>query len=255
MTAYIIRRVIIGFIILILVTMLVFLFVRLLPGDPLIVYMASYDIGAAQTIGEEEYEKLKAKFGLDKGIHIQYIKWAYGIFTGNWGFTFFGGRPVLDVILERFPATLLLMGSGMALAIIIGMLIGILGAVRRYSIFDYLATTGAMVALSFPTFWFGLMTIFIFSLRSISRSKMFILREASSIETASSANMKLGRTDIALATAILCICPPLSLPVWRPKKSSGGDKPTNSRSSLVFPLTSLLFSTILCRIIAGAIEL
>jgi peptide/nickel transport system permease protein len=72
---------------------------------------------------------------------------------------------VLDVILERLPATLLLMGSAMSLAIIIGMLIGILGAVRRYSIFDYLATTGAMVALSFPTFWFGLMTIFIFSLK------------------------------------------------------------------------------------------
>jgi len=60
MTAYIIRRVIIGFIILLLVTMMVFLFVRLLPGDPLIVYMASFDIGAAQTIGEEEYQFLLA---------------------------------------------------------------------------------------------------------------------------------------------------------------------------------------------------
>jgi peptide/nickel transport system permease protein len=57
------------------------------------------------------------------------------------------------------------MGSGMSLAMIIGMVIGILGAVKRYSVFDYLATTGAMIALSFPTFWFGLMTIFIFSLK------------------------------------------------------------------------------------------
>ena len=119
-----------------------------------------------QEIGEFGLiERIKQVFGLDQPLHIQYLKWAYGIFTGNWGFTFFGGRPVLDVILERFPATLLLMGSGMSLAILIGMLIGILGAVRRYSIFDYLATTGAMVALSFPTFWFGLMTIFIFSLK------------------------------------------------------------------------------------------
>jgi peptide/nickel transport system permease protein len=55
------------------------------------------------------------------------------------------------------------MGSGMSLAIILGMLVGILGVVKRYSVFDYLATTGAMVALSFPTFWFGLMTIFIFA--------------------------------------------------------------------------------------------
>jgi hypothetical protein len=71
----------------------------------------------------------------------------------------------LDVIMERVPATFLLMGSGMSMAIILGMLIGILGAVRRYSVFDYLATTGAMVTLSFPTFWFGLMTIFIFALK------------------------------------------------------------------------------------------
>jgi peptide/nickel transport system permease protein len=87
------------------------------------------------------------------------------MFTGNWGNTFFGGRPVLDVIMERVPATLLLMGSGMSVAMIIGMLIGILGAVKRYSVFDYLATTGAMVTLSFPTFWFGLMMIFVFSLQ------------------------------------------------------------------------------------------
>jgi len=72
---------------------------------------------------------------------------------------------VLGVILERMPATFLLMGSALALAILIGVAIGILGAVRRYSVFDYLATTGAMVALSFPTFWFGLMAIYIFALR------------------------------------------------------------------------------------------
>jgi len=132
---------------------------HLAPGGPLAVYTLN------PTITAQDIERIKQIFGLDQPLHIQYLKWAYGIFTGNWGYTFFGGRPVLDVILERFPATLLLMGSGMSLAIILGMLIGILGAVRRYSIFDYLATSGAMVALSFPTFWFGLMTIFVFSLK------------------------------------------------------------------------------------------
>jgi peptide/nickel transport system permease protein len=132
---------------------------HLAPGGPLAVYTLN------PTITAQDIERIKQIFGLDQPLHIQYFKWAYGIFTGNWGYTFFGGRPVLDVILERFPATFLLMGSGMSLAIILGMLIGILGAVRRYSIFDYLATSGAMVALSFPTFWFGLMTIFVFSLK------------------------------------------------------------------------------------------
>jgi peptide/nickel transport system permease protein len=156
---YIIKRLLQAIPLLIGVSIIGFAMMHLAPGGPLAVYTLN------PTITAQDIERIKHVFGLDQPIHIQYVKWAYGIFTGNWGFTFFGGRPVLDVILERFPATFLLMGSGMSLAIIIGMLIGILGAVRRYSIFDYLATTGAMVALSFPTFWFGLMTIFIFSLK------------------------------------------------------------------------------------------
>jgi len=156
---YIIKRLLQAIPLLIGVSIIGFAMMHLAPGGPLAVYTLN------PTITAQDIERIKHVFGLDQPLHIQYFKWAYGIFTGNWGYTFFGGRPVLDVILERFPATLLLMGSAMSLAIIIGMLIGILGAVRRYSIFDYLATTGAMVALSFPTFWFGLMTIFIFSLK------------------------------------------------------------------------------------------
>lgn len=141
------------------VSIIGFSMMHLAPGGPLAVYTLN------PTITAQDIERIRHVFGLDQPIYIQYLKWAYGMFTGNWGNTFFGGRPVLDVILERIPATLLLMGSGMSLAMIIGMFVGILGAVKRYSVFDYLATTGAMVALSFPTFWFGLMTIFIFSLK------------------------------------------------------------------------------------------
>lgn len=159
MLQYIIKRLLQAIPLLIGVSIIGFAMMHLAPGGPLAVYTLN------PTITAQDIERIKHIFGLDQPIHIQYLKWAYGIFTGNWGFTFFGGRPVLQVILERFPATFLLMGSAMSLAILIGMLIGILGAVRRYSIFDYLATTGAMVALSFPTFWFGLMTIFIFSLK------------------------------------------------------------------------------------------
>ncbi len=85
--------------------------------------------------------------------------------TGKWGRTFFGGRAVRTVIFERIPATVLLMGTAMSFALLIGVFVGVLGAYKRYSIFDYLATVGAMVALSFPTFWFGLMAIFIFGVK------------------------------------------------------------------------------------------
>lgn len=159
MFKYIVKRLLQAIPLLIGVSIIGFAMLHLAPGGPLAVYTLN------PTITAQNIEQIKHIFGLDQPIYIQYIKWAYGMFTGNWGYTFFGGRPVFDVIMERVPATLLLMGSGMSLAIIIGMLIGILGAVRRYSVFDYLATTGAMVALSFPTFWFGLMAIFIFALK------------------------------------------------------------------------------------------
>lgn len=141
------------------VSIIGFSMMHLAPGGPLAVYTLN------PTITAQDIERIKHVFGLDQPVYVQYLKWAYGMLTGNWGNTFFGGRPVLEVILERIPATFLLMGSGMSLAMIIGMIIGILGAVKRYSVFDYLATTGAMIALSFPTFWFGLMTIFVFSLK------------------------------------------------------------------------------------------
>ncbi|MEJ2024311.1 MAG: ABC transporter permease [Deltaproteobacteria bacterium] len=159
MLQFILKRLMHAVPLLIGVSIIGFAMMHLAPGGPLAVYTLN------PTITAQDIARIKQIFGLDQPMYIQYFKWAYGIFTGNWGYTFFGGRPVLNVILERVPATFILMGSGMSLAIIIGMLIGILGAVRRYSVFDYLATTGAMVALSFPTFWFGLMTIFFFSLK------------------------------------------------------------------------------------------
>src|SRR5262249_58109715 len=75
------------------------------------------------------------------------------------------GRPVVTVIGDHLFATLLLMGSSTLIAILLGTWIGIKGAIARYSAFDYLATVGAMVALSIPTFWFGLVTIYVFSVR------------------------------------------------------------------------------------------
>lgn len=156
---YVLKRFLQAIPLMIGVSIIGFSMMHLAPGGPLAVYTLN------PTITAQDIERIRHVFGLDQPIHIQYLKWAFGMFTGNWGNTFFGGRPVLDVILERIPATFLLMGSGMSLAMLVGMLIGVLGAVKRYSVFDYLATTGAMVALSFPTFWFGLMAIFIFSLK------------------------------------------------------------------------------------------
>ncbi|PZW39291.1 peptide/nickel transport system permease protein [Humitalea rosea] len=159
------------------VSLIGFALMHLAPGGPLAVYTLNPSINA------QDIERIRIIFGLDQPIHIQYVKWATGMLRGDWGNTFFGGRPVLDVILERVPATMLLMGSALAVAIVLGLAIGILGAVKRHSIFDYLATSGALFALSFPTFWFGLMAIYVFAvrLRWLPSGGMFELGEEDNI--------------------------------------------------------------------------
>jgi peptide/nickel transport system permease protein len=156
---YILRRILHSIPLVIGVSIIGFGIMHLAPGGPLAVYTLN------PTITVTDIERLRVALGLDQPIHLQYLSWAKAMLTGSWGVTFFGGRPVLEVILERVPATMILMGTSLALAIIVGTLIGILGAVKRNSIFDYLATTGAMLALSFPTFWFGLMAIYVFAIQ------------------------------------------------------------------------------------------
>jgi len=173
MIQFIIRRLLHSIPLLIGVSIIGFGLMHLAPGGPLGVYTLN------PTVSSQDIERIKVVFGLDQPIYLQYWKWATNLVQGNWGTTFFGGRPVFWVILERVPATLLLAGLSLSIAMLLGTAIGVLGAVKRYSIFDYLATTGAMFALSFPTFWFGLMAIFIFAveLRWLPSGGMYTLGE------------------------------------------------------------------------------
>lgn len=177
MLSYIGRRVLQAIPLLIGVSVIGFGLMHLAPGGPLAVYTLN------PTITAQDIERIKIIFGLDQPVHVQYLKWATGMFTGNWGYTFFGGRPVLWVIVERLPATMLLMGSALSIAILLGITIGMIGAARRYSVWDYLATSGALVALSFPTFWFGLMAIFVFAvdLRWLPSGGMYELGEEGNV--------------------------------------------------------------------------
>lgn len=174
---FILKRLLYAIPLLIGVSIIGFGLMHLAPGGPLGVYTLN------PTVSAQDIERIKAIYGLDQPTYIQYLTWAGNLLTGDWGYTFFGGRPVFIVILERVPATLLLAGLSLSLAILLGTGIGMLGAVKRYSIFDYLATTGAMFALSFPTFWFGLMAIFIFAveLRWLPSGGMYELGEEGNI--------------------------------------------------------------------------
>jgi peptide/nickel transport system permease protein len=157
MARYLLRRLLQSLLLLALVSVIAFAILHLAPGGPLAQFVATGDLGT------EDVDRLMKQYGLDRPVPIQYLDWAGSIATGDWGNSYRDQLPVLKKIGMHVGPTLELMVSSTLLAMFIGGLIGILGAVRRYSFFDHLATIGAMVALSIPTFWFGLAVIYVFS--------------------------------------------------------------------------------------------
>jgi peptide/nickel transport system permease protein len=164
MTAYIIRRVIIGVIILILVTMLVFLLVRLLPGDPLMIYMGNYRMGGGQmsVMTPQTHATLMHKYGLDRPIYAQYVTWVGQVLHGNLGQSISVGQSVASLLANRIPRTVYI---GLLVFIITtfgGILAGIYCALRRGSWLDNTITSISNIGMTVPTFWAGIMLIFIF---------------------------------------------------------------------------------------------
>ena len=157
MRAYLARRVVQALVVLVLVSLGGFTVLHLAPGGPVAIYAMS------PTMSAEDMERLTGQLGLDQPLHVQYAKWAGGLVTANWGRSYRDGRVVLEVIADRIPATLVLMLSAFTVAVVLGLTTGIVSAVRQYSIFDHAMTLGAMVALSIPTFWLGLMGIYVFA--------------------------------------------------------------------------------------------
>jgi peptide/nickel transport system permease protein len=158
MPHYILNRLGQSAIVLVLVSLIGFMVLNLAPGGP----MSQFALNPGMS--QAELDRIAEQLGLNRPLLVQYVDWFSHLFVGDWGHSFRDGRPVLSVIGGHLPATLLLMGTSTVLSIVIGTWVGVLGAVRRYSVFDTLATVGAMVALSIPTFWFGLVAIFFFSL-------------------------------------------------------------------------------------------
>lgn len=142
---------------LVLVSMIGFALLHLAPGGPLSQFAITPGMSA------EALARIAHQMGLDRPLPIQYLDWAGHLLSGDWGRSYRDQQPVLAVIASHLWATLELMVSSTLLAMLVGTWVGVLGAVRPYSVADYLATIGAMVGLSIPTFWFGLIMIYVFS--------------------------------------------------------------------------------------------
>lgn len=157
MGRYLLHRLGQNLILLWLVSVIGFAVLHLAPGGPL----AQFALVPGLT--QADLARIAHQMGLDRPLPIQYWEWFRRMLGGDWGRSYRDNQEVLAVIGSHLFATFELMISSTLIAILLGTWVGVLGAIRRYSIFDYLATIGAMVALSIPTFWFGLVVIYLFS--------------------------------------------------------------------------------------------
>jgi peptide/nickel transport system permease protein len=157
MRRYLTLRLLQSLVLLLLVSMIGFAILHLAPGGPMSQFMAGGEMSP------EDIARVERQLGLDRPLPVQYLEWLGRMLAGDWGRSYRDQQPVLAVIGSHLGATLELMVTSTLIAMLLGCWLGVLSAIRRYSFFDMLVTVGSMVALSIPTFWFGLVVIFIFS--------------------------------------------------------------------------------------------
>lgn len=132
-----------------------------MPGGPLAPYLQNPHITPA------DIARLKHNLGMDQPVPVQYVKWLGHVLVGDMGYSTSNSEPVFQALIERFPATLELMGASLVLSIFIGVGAGIISAVYRYTLLDYLITTLAFFGQSMPVFWFALMMQLAFAVHGI----------------------------------------------------------------------------------------
>ena len=157
MQKYVLKRLIISVPVLLLVSGMVFSLIHLIPGDPIDYLFAD------ETLTPQIRAQYERDLGLDQPLVIQYGTWLGKVLRGDLGMSIQMGRPILNLIGERVPATLLLALAATLVAVLIAVPAGIIAAVKRHTSYDYLFMTSALFGISIPHFWFGILLILFFS--------------------------------------------------------------------------------------------
>ena len=157
MIEFIFRKIVMFFLTFLGVTILSFSFIRLLPGDPIIL------LAGERGIDDERYAQLKAQFGFDQPLLHQYFDFLTNVFQGDLGVSFVTKKPVWEEFFTLFPATVELSICAVLFAIAIGLPAGIIAALKRGKFFDQALMSSALVGYSMPIFWWALLLIIVFS--------------------------------------------------------------------------------------------
>jgi len=153
---YLLQRLLSAIPVLLGITIIVFFIISLIPGDPATAILGSYAT-------PENVKLLNEQLGLDKGLVQRYFIWLGNLVQGDLGRSFALNRPVLDEILERFNATLILSGTAFVLCSVVGVLIGTISAFKQYTITDKIITFTVLTGISLPSFFLGMMMILLFA--------------------------------------------------------------------------------------------
>lgn len=154
---YIIKRLLIGILVVLFVTVLIFSIMQAMPGNPV-------DLMVDTRVSAEKVEEIKAEWGLDKPPAVQYFYWLGNIMRGNFGMSISLKQNVSDLILQRLPYTLLLTGAALVIEYLLAIPLGLLAAVRKNKFADKALTVTTVVLWSMPPFWLGVLLMLIFSI-------------------------------------------------------------------------------------------
>ena len=158
MGPYVLRRLLIALPSLLGISVVLFTELALAPGDPF------EELATNPNVPAEVKQMLRAKFGLDDPVWQRYFRWLSAMLQGDWGFSFISRVDVDQLILQRVPVTLAVIGASQVLALLVALPVGIYSAVRPYSVFDRIASSLAFIGFSLPTFFTGLLLILLFSI-------------------------------------------------------------------------------------------
>lgn len=154
---YIIKRLLIGILVVLFVTVLIFGIMQAMPGNPI-------DLMVDTRVSAEKVEEIKAEWGLDKPPVVQYFYWLGNILRGNFGMSISLKQNVSDLILQRLPYTLLLTGAALVIEYLLAIPLGLLAAVRKNKMTDKALTVLTVVLWSMPPFWLGVLLMLVFSI-------------------------------------------------------------------------------------------
>jgi peptide/nickel transport system permease protein len=157
MASYLLRRLLLTIPILLGVSMLVFFMLHSAGGDPATLMLGS-------RADPDAIAELRAELGLDLPLWVQYVDFLSGAVRGDFGRSYRSNSPVVAEIAARFPATIELAVAAMGIAVVVGVVVGTVAAVRRHTVFDYLSSAGVLLGISIPTFWLGIILIIVFGL-------------------------------------------------------------------------------------------